>query len=459
MPQEVKIISRAENFAIKKEYGGLVYQVINGTSWGNLTMEPGTYILSCNGGGAIGLMSASVCIENPMVGQALPSDTPPVLPRPDKEDKPTLIDSKPPLPKGPIEKIFVRPANLDDGNSNRLTMLIGDEKGIAVWGVDAGGNEQNVSVDDWKVYDDDTGWITKGLHNPAPKDARVKIKFKAGNKEGHTRIKATAINEEGNRISGVLSIEVTEVPPIIVTGRLKLCDEHNKPYYPSGVGIVLNARFYEDRADFNDRSSKREDDFITQTDATGRFKFRVPIYGEFAQFWTSIPYNPPAPAGYGWVNGTQPQHCAGQLDDSRWRGKLDGGKTIYIEAGEIFLDTEWPSPIQIIGEVSHHGNPVEGAEVRLVGQGKTLEKSRSNSIGEYELDVGNLPKGKYKLTAKYHYPRKGEPGHDPSKKMTMHQGWLYINQDIWVDLPLESESITIDINMISFGEKIGYMGP
>ena len=190
-PQRIKItLSNADNFAIKKEYGGLVYQVIKGTSWGNLTLEPGSYILSCNGGGALGLMSASVCIENPMVDQSPPLNLPPVTPRPDKDSDTTMEDSKPVLPEGPIERIFVRPAGKDaKTSSDHLTMLIGDEKGIAVWGVDAGGKEQNVTVDDWKLYDDDIGWITEGLHNPAPKDSRVKIKFKAGKKKDIPELK------------------------------------------------------------------------------------------------------------------------------------------------------------------------------------------------------------------------------------------------------------------------------
>ena len=66
-PQEVRISSPAENFAIAKENGGIVYQVIDGKSWGSRTLEPGNYTLSCSGGGAMGLMSASVCIAYPVV--------------------------------------------------------------------------------------------------------------------------------------------------------------------------------------------------------------------------------------------------------------------------------------------------------------------------------------------------------------------------------------------------------
>jgi len=50
--------------------------MIDGKSWGSLTLEPGNYILSCNGGGVMGLMSATVCIEYPVVTGTLPAPTP-----------------------------------------------------------------------------------------------------------------------------------------------------------------------------------------------------------------------------------------------------------------------------------------------------------------------------------------------------------------------------------------------
>lgn len=87
-PQEVRITQPAENFAIVKEYGGIVYQMIDGKSWGSRTLEPGTYILSCSGGGAMGLMSATVCIKYPVVTGAPPVPTP----------KPTWKVSLPPRP-------------------------------------------------------------------------------------------------------------------------------------------------------------------------------------------------------------------------------------------------------------------------------------------------------------------------------------------------------------------------
>lgn len=459
-PQRIKITSSAENFAIKKEYGGLVYQVIDGTSWGNLTLEPGSYILSCNGGGAMGLMSATVCIENPVAGQVLPSDIPPVLPRPGDDDKPILIDSKPQLPKGPIEKIFVRSAESDDDiNNDHLIMLIREEKNITVWGEDAAGHKMNVTVDDWKIYDDDIGWIIEGLHNPAPKGARVKIKFKAGDKKGYTRIKATVINKENRRINGVLFIEVTEDPPITVMGRLKLCNEYNSPIYPSGVMLALSAKFFENREDLITGSYVTWDNFVSLTDATGKFKFIVPISGKFALLYCSITHVPPAPTGYDWVHGPPPpQYCAGQSDESTWKGKIDSGTTIHIKPEQIFLDKEWPSPIKIYGTVNHRGKSVDGAIVRLVGNSKTLEESVSDYGGEYSLDVGNLPNGKYLLTAKYKPTIDDSKPSAPGNYVTL-SNWLITRKDIPVVLPLQTQEKNIDIELISWKEKIGYSGP
>jgi hypothetical protein len=65
-PQKVSITSHADNFAIMAISGmKVVYRVTDGKSWGSLTLEPGTYRLSCSGGGVMGLESATVCIEFP----------------------------------------------------------------------------------------------------------------------------------------------------------------------------------------------------------------------------------------------------------------------------------------------------------------------------------------------------------------------------------------------------------
>jgi len=473
-PQEIKITQSAENFAIKKEYGGLVYQMIDGKSWGSRILDPGNYILSCNGGGVMGLMSASVCIENPMAGQAPPPNIPPVTPRPDKDDRPTLEDSKPPLPKGPIEKIFVRPVGKDAmTTSDHLTMLIDEEKNITVWGEDTAGNKMNVTVDDWKVYDDDIGWITDGLHNPAPKDSREKIKFKAGKKKGYTRIKATVINKENRRINGVLSIEVTKNPTIKVTGCVKLYDENGKQLNAGGVKIIFHGRYFsrEDWDDLNNnewstvKGTNVRDQEVT-IDNNGKYKFTTSTGGDILQIVTQFhPSNPPAPMGYKWMPKRGTKHYRKDADpyydwsnSEEWTGPSKEYKIISMlskDFGCLILQLE-KIPTSIIGMVTHSGKPVEGAKVEIVN---TLVGGKSNKNGVYGLNVGNLPKGRYKLTAKYKPPRFGEPGFKENTKFTMHKGWLYITKDIWVDLPLESETKTININMISFGKKIGYTGP
>jgi len=454
-PQEIKITSSAENFAIVKKYGGLVFQMIDGKSWGSLILEPGSYILSCNGGGAMGLMSASVCIENPS------ANVPPISPRPGEEDRPILEESKPPLPKGPIEKIFVRPANLDDGNSNHLTMLIGDEKGIAVWGVDAGGNEQNVSVDDWKVYDEDIGWITKGLHNPASKDAPMKIKFKAGNKKGYTRIKATVINEENRRISGVLSIEVTKDPPITVTGCVKLYDENGNPLNAGGVKVNLDATWHENRQAHdqvvNWMEIPRQDKEI-KTDRNGNFKFVVAMNGEFVSINCGLRYVLSAPPGYKWDSTPSDK---GDFDDAEWKGSVKPGDTIPMVQSSYgclsnFLK-KMPITYYIGGKVIHRGKPVEGAKIKLVSNGKTFEDDKSRYNGQYWLDVGNLPKGTYILTADYK-PIDESKEASPENTITL-SNWLTMRNKIMVDLPLPTQEETIPINLISWKDKIGYTGP
>lgn len=472
-PQEIEITSSAENFAIVKEYGGLVYQVIDGLSWGSTLLEPGTYILSCNGGGAMGLMSATVCIKNPMADQVPPPESMPTSPRPDPDNRPTWQDSKPQLPKGPIEKIFVRPAGKNAMiSSDHLTMLIDEEKDIAVWGKDAAGNMINVIVDDWTVYDDGIGSIIGGLHNPAPKDSRAKITFKAGDKKGYTRIKATVINKENRRIDGVLFIEVTEDPTITITGCVKLFDEDNNPLYSGGVKVYLHGRYFtSEEWDENIKDGTGDATDIRHqevaTDNNGKYKFTVATGDDVTQIVTQFYNYPPAPLGYKWMSKRSKKYYHKDGDpfyrmsnSIAWTGPSKEYKIISMVSKdfECLIQQLEKMPTSIIGKVTHRGRPVEGAQVEIAN---TLISGKSDENGLYGLNVGNLPKGRYQLTAKYHSPRKGEPGYDPNttKKFTMHQGWLYIDQDKWVDLPLQSETLTINVDMVSFGKKIGYTGP
>ena len=74
-PQKIRLISYAENFTIRREDGKVVYASYRGKSWGNLTLNPGTYTISCSGGGAIGTMAASVCIEYPVTPPTASANT------------------------------------------------------------------------------------------------------------------------------------------------------------------------------------------------------------------------------------------------------------------------------------------------------------------------------------------------------------------------------------------------
>jgi hypothetical protein len=76
-PQKVSITSHADNFAIMAIPGmKVVYRVSGGKSSGSLTLKPGTYRLSCSGGGAGYHESATVCIEFPVVTGTPPAPTP-----------------------------------------------------------------------------------------------------------------------------------------------------------------------------------------------------------------------------------------------------------------------------------------------------------------------------------------------------------------------------------------------
>jgi hypothetical protein len=57
--------------------------------------------------------------------------------------------------------------------------------------------------------------------------------------------------------------------------------------------------------------------------------------------------------------------------------------------------------VGIDGKVTHKGKPVENAKVKLFHNGQVLEETKSWTNGYYKLDVGNLLKGNYKLTAQY----------------------------------------------------------
>jgi hypothetical protein len=461
-PQEVRITQPAENFGIVKVYGGkyggtVVYKRIDGKSWGSLTLEPGTYRLSCGGGG-MGLMSATVCIEYPGVEE---TPTGPEEELPEVEHPPELPEvstgkeSKPSLPLGPIERIIVYPKNENLG-MNKLFMEIGKKKQFDAWGEDANRNKKGVTVDEWKVRgDENIGSIDKetGEFTAGPNEGDVKIMAKVGD------------------ITGVFPIKVSAVPPVTFVGKVKLYDEHNALLRipAGGVTIDIHGLWFENRKACEQAGSLAVKPVgVVQTDARGEFKFMVPA-GGFVKISCDINgYYLPSPTGYTW--SAKPS-LNGVSNDAWCVGPIKAGSTIHIAPEgfpcfQLWLEEMYTS-VFIDGEVTHHGKPVVDAVVRLLDNGKSVKEERSDYNGYYELlYVDNLPKGSYRLTVKY------KPQVDPNKPpgpgnyVTVHD-WLYIRKDIPVELPLEDtkktfddrEKKTIDIEMISFAEKVGYTGP
>ena len=439
-PQKVRITQPAENFGIVNvyggRYGGRVYQRIDGKSWGSLTLEPGTYRLSCGGGGAMDLMSATVCIEYPAAKE--------VPPKPEEKEKPPMEEVKPSLPLGPIERIIVRPS--DNLEASELVMEIGKKKRFMAWGEDAVGHKISVTVKDWEVSDTSIGSIDKdGI-------------FKAGPKEGKVKIRATVKNQEGNDITGAFPITVTEGPPITFKGCVKLFDENDKPLPPSGVKVQFSALFYENYEVYYREGYTSylawEELWSSKTDAAGNFKAMSPAVGGFASTHSSTVFAPTPPAGYRWVE-KQSHISGGRSDAIEWKGPIKAGSTIHIAPSGFLCLQLWleKCPTSLQGEVTHKRKPVDSAKVRLLdNNGNSVEETLSGKYnsGEYELYVDNRLKGSYRLTANYKPPK--------GTIKTVHNR-LYIKKDIPVDLPLKTQTKTINIELISWGEKIGYTGP
>jgi hypothetical protein len=406
LPQEVRIYSPAENFAIVKEHGGIVYQVIDGKSWGSRTLDPGTYILSCSGGGAIGLMSATVCIEYPGIVET-PTGTEENLPEVEHSsvlpEVSTGKESKPSLPQGPIEKIVVRPSdNLDVGV---LVMKVGKEQRFSAWGEDANGNKKSVTVEEWEVNDESIGSIDKdGL-------------FKA-EAEGEVKIRSTAEN-----LTGVFPITVSALDPMKWNGTLRFEDENGKEMNWPGGGYTIRCTYGVPPDDVV---------LITKTDSKGKYGFVVPtVQAGLTVANIHLVGSIPAPAGYVW----QPE-----VVSIRWQGPL-------YKWSEVMLVRLKKQSMYIKGHLTHQGDPVKFAEVRLLDpNGRVVANDTSTETGDYHIPLPDLPTDRYRLTAK------SKGGYT-----TLHN-WLINKQDIWVDLPI-TEPKTINIEMISWADKIGYTGP
>ncbi len=395
----------------------------------------------------MGLMSATVCIEYPVVEETPtgPGEEVPEVKHPPKLPEPPGEKTKPSLPLGPIVKIVVRSADHNDSiMEDHLIMVIDQEKFFRAWGEDAAGKQSSVTVDEWKVNYEDIGSIKKdGL-------------FKAGPKEGPVKIRATA---EG--LTGVFRITVTKEPPITFEGCVKLYDEYNVLFPPGGVEVNLDAECYETREDLKQGYDGTWcGDSDAQTDPKGRFKFVVSadVYRSSFVGWKWTLKDPPTtPPGYKWLHRDIPPSQVDPVfsNEAEYLVPIKPDKPIAIapkgfECFELWLE-KMPTSLFIDGKVTHHGKPVEKAEVRLLYNGKRVKDTRSDKDGEFKLDVHNLSKGRYMLTAQYKPP-------GPGNYVSVHN-WLYIRKDRLLELPLKTERKTIDIEMISFAEKIGYTGP
>jgi hypothetical protein len=336
-PQEVRITQPAENFGIVNvyggKYGGRVYQRIKGESWGSLTLEPGTYRLSCGGGGVSGLMSATVCIEYPGVEETPtgPDEEFPEVEHP--PEKPEVLsgkESKPSLPLGPIEKIVVRSAEEEDSiELDHLIMVIGEKKCFWAWGEDVNGNKKDVTVEEWEVDDKDRGSID-----------RSSGEFKAGPKEGEVKIKATGKNQEGNDITGAFYITVSAEPAITFVGRLEFFDENGiRIKHVSLAGVTVMAQVLTQKSAV---ASLGEIAGIAKSTHTGEFKFVLPAKFKDVDLWNfeALVQGIPAPRGYEWIS------FGADLDA---RGKP--GKTSHIDPIECCL---MEIEMWIKGTITHH---------------------------------------------------------------------------------------------------------
>ena len=118
-------------------------------------------------------------------------------------------------------------------------------------------------------------------------------------------------------------------------------------------------------------------------------------------------------------------------------------------------------PSYIEGFITHSGSPVEMATIELadkygnvidkngndVSEYKYRNKSYSNENGYYKIPITNSLSGRFKLLVK------SMGGH-----ATLHNSLISKN-DVWVDLPIGGGSKKVNIELISWAEKIGYTGP
>ncbi|MCK5680927.1 hypothetical protein KAI46_08985, partial [bacterium] len=439
----------------------------DGRSWGSLTLEPGTYILSCNGGGAMGLMSASVCVEFSTSSQlsSPPTGGQAIQPDPQNKEKPSNGDGKPPLPTGPIEQIIIRPKGDSTLRTNQLDMKTGDIQPLEALGVDpANPKGKTAIVKEWRL---------KGYRHEETGSIDNNGVFKAGPKVGKVTIMATVENKDGNIIVGAFFITVSDLPPITIEGCVKLYDINKKKFYPPGGAVVdLSGETYNNLEDLKKGQFSEYwiDGGDTQIDPKScRFKFVVKAHVDepFVGWKVELKDPPTTSSAYYWTNEVVPSSQAFSNEANTQR-IIKPGERITIAPKGINCFKLWlkkkPASFShfINGEVRYRGQPVKNVNVRLFSYGKIVKKTLSDKYGKFSLDVSNLPRGRYILTTARHEPKKPsetKPFVEPDPlQVTTVDTLLYPKKEIPIQIPLKTETKNVIIEMISFAQKIGYRG-
>ncbi len=219
----------------------------------------------------------------------------------------------------------------------------------------------------------------------------------------------------------------------------------------AGVKCVLTLGMYKSLDHW--RQNIREPDYVRSafTDRKGKFKIVVPNKrGGTIPVHYSVDTYPPN-------QKLIPEHTWGWVKRSdTWTsspGPLKGGSTVQLSAASglpHFRYVMKKAETVITGRVTHHGRLQDNTQVKLVRNGKVVEYGWSTG-GTYSLWVDGLPPGRYTLTADQN-PR------DFSNHTTLHN-WLKIKKAIEIDLPPPKQKTVIDIQMLSWADKIGYTGP
>lgn len=379
------------------------------------------------------------------------------------KEKPPKVGNKPPSAKGdsePVYRLVVHPQK--NRTLTSLVMKAGEEKRFIAWLEDKDGNKKSTTVKEWIVSDQNIGSISNdGL-------------FRAGTQEGNVKITAKAINRKGELVKGSFLVAVASASPITFTGQVKLYDENgNRLHIPSkGVPVDINYIGFKDKKSYLDAINQPAGISLSyigeiRTNRKGEFSFSM-ASGGYSVMSCNIPcLQMWAPPGYEWLpyppvgKGAQNPQKGEMWNSSDWDGNMESGRVIKVSPGGSNIFKSWLTKrtnyIFIAGIITHRGNPVTTAHVKLINSlSGNSEKDDSDYAGFYSIGVDALPKGSYQLIAEY-----------KSKKHVTVHNWLTIKKNIRIELPLKGthtnvygdEVKTVNIEMISQAEKMGYVEP